>query len=401
MFGSLKKKLKEGVARLSGRDETAEKPEERPVPTPETPRPIEKKEEPKVPKPPKVEKKPAPVPKPPKEKPAREEPEMEVPKPEPEPEITKEPERPAPEPEPVAEPEPKKGRFARFREKVSTREITSKDIDDFFDESEVDLLQSNVAVSVIEKMKSDLKNDLVGKPIPRTRLADSVSESFRKSMLEMLDQGKIDIENIIKDAKKEGRPAVLMFLGYNGVGKTTTLAKIGKRLKDKGHSVVFAAADTFRSAALEQIEIHGKRLGIKVIKHGYGSDPAAVLFDAIEHAKSKGIDVVLADTAGRMHTNKNLADELKKISRVNKPDLKILVLDSLTGNDIVPQGERFNDMVGVDAIVVTKVDVDEKGGAIISASFVLKKPIIYITTGQEYGDIEEFDPEKIVKVLFS
>jgi fused signal recognition particle receptor len=191
----------------------------------------------------------------------------------------------------------------------------------------------------------------------------------------------------------------MVFLGFNGSGKTTTIARIGYLLKKNGLSCVFAAADSWRAAAIEQLEEHGSKLGIEVIKHKYGADPAAVIFDAVKHARAKDMDVVLADTAGRSHSNVNLMDELKKIIRVNKPDLKILVLDALAGNDIYDQCKLFNDAVGVDALIITKADVYEKGGATLSASFTIKKPILYIGVGQEYENLERFDPDKMVEKL--
>ncbi|MFH0956691.1 MAG: signal recognition particle-docking protein FtsY, partial [Candidatus Aenigmatarchaeota archaeon] len=224
-----------------------------------------------------------------------------------------------------------------------------------------------------------------------------IKESFEEILLETVRKGDVDIEKVIKKAKAEGRPATILFLGFNGSGKTTTVAKVARMLMDGGHRPVLAAADTFRAASIEQLEFHGRKLGIGVIKHGYGSDPAAVIFDARKHAESKGLDVVLADSAGRMHNNANLMDELKKVVRVNKPDLKILVIDSLTGNDVVSQAESFSVGVGIDGIVMTKMDVNEKGGSIISACHASGKPVMYIGTGQGYQDLKKFDPEKFVR----
>jgi fused signal recognition particle receptor len=170
-------------------------------------------------------------------------------------------------------------------------------------------------------------------------------------------------------------------------------------MKKSGLSCVFAAGDSWRAAAIEQLEEHGKNLGIDVIKHKYGADPAAVIFDAVKHAESKRVDVILADTAGRSHANANLMEELKKIIKVNKPDLKILVLDALTGNDIYDQCKLFNDAVGVDGMILTKADVYEKGGAALAASHTINKPILYMGIGQDYKDLEKFDSKKIVEKL--
>jgi fused signal recognition particle receptor len=185
----------------------------------------------------------------------------------------------------------------------------------------------------------------------------------------------------------------------NGGGKTTSIAKVAKYLMGKKYSVVLAAGDTFRAASIEQLEHHADRLGAKIIKHGYGADSASVIFDARKHAESRGIDVVLADTAGRTHVNENLMDELRKVMRVNKPELKILVVDSLTGNDAVEQAKLFDAGVGVDCVIMTKADVYEKGGSILSVSYAIKKPILFLGTGQGYDDLQKFEPGKFVKEL--
>jgi fused signal recognition particle receptor len=213
-------------------------------------------------------------------------------------------------------------------------------------------------------------------------------------LLDILNVPEIDLEKMVKEKK----PVVLLFLGFNGSGKTTCLSKVGKWLKDAGYSCVFAAADTFRAASLEQLEEHARRIGVKVIKHDYGADPAAVAFDAIEHAKANGIDFVLIDTAGRAHTNRNLMDQMQKIVKVNKPDAKLLVIDSLTGNDAVLQARMFNE-IDVDGVIFTKIDVNEKGGAILSVTHELRKPILFLSKGQEYSEFEKFESKKFVDQL--
>ena len=214
------------------------------------------------------------------------------------------------------------------------------------------------------------------------------------AMLDVMRQEKIDLAD--KIGKKDG-PFTIIFVGFNGVGKTTNLCKLAYKLKE--YKPILAAADTFRAASIEQLEEHGKRLGLRVVKHTYGADSAAVIFDAKKHAAASGSKLVLADTAGRSHSNVNLMDELKKVVRVNNPDMKILVLDSVTGNDIYDQCKLFNDAVGVDAIILTKADVYERGGAALSAAYTLKKPILYVGIGQNYDDLKEFNPEEIVKNL--
>jgi len=283
----------------------------------------------------------------------------------------------------------------RLTGRVLERKISEDDINSLFDEMELGLMEANMAVETIDFIKAEMKKLLVGKQLKRGDIEKDIRSSLEKIMLEIFDQGKIDLEGLAKSKK----PVCIVFLGFNGAGKTTSIAKLAQYLKNRHLDVVLAAGDTWRSAAIEQLEVHGNRLGIKVIKHKYGADSAAVIYDAVEHAKAKGTHFVLADTAGRSHSNQNLMDELKKVVRVNKPDLKILVMDSLAGNDLVEQARNFDAAVGVDAMIFTKVDVNEKGGGMVSACLTVKKPILYIGTGQAYDDIELFDAQKFVKDL--
>ena len=168
-----------------------------------------------------------------------------------------------------------------------------------------------------------------------------------------------------------------------------------------GYKPLLAAGDTYRAAGDIQLEKYAEKIDVPVIKHKHGSDSCAVIFDARKAAEARGYDVVLADTSGRMHTEKNLLEELKKICRVNKPDLKILVLDSLSGSDVISQFEFFDDAVGVDAVIFSKVDVNEKGGNILSVCFSYKKPVLFLGVGQGYDDLEAYNPEKLVKNLLA
>ena len=235
------------------------------------------------------------------------------------------------------------------------------------------------------------------------KLAVKLSSSFL-SQLANADVRWIRVRNIEEVIDSDEWVYDFTVPGYHNfvannfiVHNTTNLAKLAHRLKK--YKPVLAAGDTFRAASIEQLEEHGKRLGVDVVKHRYGADSAAVIFDAMRHASAKGSKLVLADTAGRSHINTNLMDELKKVCRVNKPDLKVLVLDALTGNDIYEQARLFNESVGVDAIILTKTDVYEKGGAALSAAYTIKKPILFLGSGQNYDDLVEFDAEKIVKNL--
>lgn len=292
-------------------------------------------------------------------------------------------------------PEEKKGFFTKFKEKITTKTINSDKFEELFWELETTLLENNVAVAVIDKIKEDLKKKLVDVPIKRSDIEDQIEDSLKESITEILSVEQIDLI----EKSKEKKPFVICFLGINGSGKTTSIAKVAKLFQDNGKTVVMAAADTFRAAAIEQLQQHADNLGIKMIRHDYKSDAAAVAFDAIKHAEAQKKDVVLIDTAGRLHSNKDLLDELKKIIRVANPDFKIFVGESITGNDCVEQAKQFNDAVGIDAIILAKADIDDKGGAALSVSYVTKKPVIYLGTGQGYENLEAFDKEKILKNL--
>ncbi|MAG78109.1 signal recognition particle-docking protein FtsY [archaeon] len=293
------------------------------------------------------------------------------------------------------EPKEKKGLLGKIKEKVTTKKINSKQFDEIFWELEVGLLENNVAFEVIEKIKEDLKIDLVDVPLQRGNIENIILNSLKKSVDEVLKDNDFDL---IKKAK-EKKPYVIVFIGVNGSGKTTSIAKMGHYLKEKGFSVVLAAADTFRAASIQQLEEQGKKLDVKVIKHDYGSDPAAVGFDAVKYAKQKGIDVVLIDTAGRQHSNVNLRDEMKKIIRVVNPDLKLYVGEMISGNDCIEQIKEFDKAIDIDGAILSKADIDEKGGTAISVSHVTGKPILFLGIGQELKDLEKFSKEKILEGL--
>ncbi|MBI2652672.1 signal recognition particle-docking protein FtsY [Candidatus Woesearchaeota archaeon] len=291
----------------------------------------------------------------------------------------------------------KKGFFESIKEKIITTKINEEQFEKLFWELELALMENNVAIEVIEKIKKDLKEELVEKPIKRTKVEETIQETLRGSIESLFEIKNIDLIEEIKN--KREKPYIIAFFGINGSGKTTSIAKLANMLKSKKISCVLAASDTFRAASIEQLQQHADKLGVKIIKHDYGSDPAAVAFDAIKHAKAKNIDAVLIDTAGRMHSNVNLIQEMQKIVRVTKPDLKIFVGESITGNDCVEQAKTFNDAIGIDGIILAKADVDDKGGAAVSVSYVTKKPILYLGTGQKYSDLQEFDSEIVIKGL--
>ncbi|RLE46801.1 signal recognition particle-docking protein FtsY [Candidatus Woesearchaeota archaeon] len=297
---------------------------------------------------------------------------------------------------PVFDEEKPKGFFRKLKHALTTKKISEGKFDELFWDLELALLENNTAIEVIEKIKSDLKRNIVEKPLPKGKIEEIIISSLRYS-IEDLFFPNFDLVDHIKHSEK--RPFVICFVGINGSGKTTTIAKVANLLQKNGLSVVMAAADTFRAAAIDQLQLHANNLGVKLIRHDYGSDPAAVAFDAVKHAESTGKDVVLIDTAGRIHSNVNLMEELSKIIRVAKPDLKIFVGESITGNDCTEQAKKFDDAVGIDGIILSKADVDDKGGAAISVSYVTKKPILYLGTGQEYDDLEFFRKEKILESI--
>jgi len=272
--------------------------------------------------------------------------------------------------------------------------LSESDLDDTLWNLQLELLQSDVAAETVEHLMNSLREKLAGHEIEKDRVTAFVSGKIREVLLETLTTGR-DI-NLVEFIKTHEKPVKIVFFGVNGTGKTTTIAKVAHYLMKNNLSCVLAAADTFRAGAIEQAEKHAHAVGIKVIRHQKGSDAAAVIYDAVEHAKSRGIDAVLADTAGRMQTNVNLMDEMKKIIRVNKPDLKIFVGDALTGNDALEQARTFNNSVGIDAVILTKMDADAKGGSALSITHEIKKPIILIGVGQKYDDLKEFDRQWFV-----
>ncbi|HEV2429350.1 MAG TPA: signal recognition particle-docking protein FtsY, partial [Thermoplasmata archaeon] len=285
-----------------------------------------------------------------------------------------------------------------FHEGFLARPIDPARLADILDELEVVLLQSDVALPVIERIRRDLKRELAGKKVRwGADLEAAVRTSLEASVRAILSQPEFDLMGRIR--AQAVKPYIVLFLGVNGTGKTTTVAKIAGKLRDAGCSVVIAAGDTFRAGAIEQLLVHGERLGIRVVRQQEGSDPAAVAFDAVQHAKAKGVDVVLIDTAGRQHTNENLIEEAKKIRRVVRPDCTLFVGDALSGNDVVQQAKLFQEALGLDGIVLTKLDADTKGGAALSLTFVTKRPIVYVGTGQGYADLGPFEADRMVERL--
>ena len=285
--------------------------------------------------------------------------------------------------------------------KVTTTELKAENLRPILSDFKMNLVENDVAFPVAERICDEMEKRL--DKIQVKRLEDRkkiVENNLREVLLEiMLTKNKIDFWKTAEEKRKKNEPFIIAFVGINGTGKTTTIAKICRLLNKKGYSAVIACSDTYRAGSIEQLEEHARRLGIKMVKHNYGADPAAVAYDTISHAKAHGINVVLIDTAGRMQTNQNLMNELAKVKRVVKPDLTILTLDSLIGNDAVMQAEEFHKSVGIDATILTKVDADVKGGSALSVTYITQQPILFIGTGQKYDDLQEFNPEKFIQMI--
>jgi fused signal recognition particle receptor len=294
-----------------------------------------------------------------------------------------------------------KSGFKGLVTKVTTTELKAENLQPILSDFKMTLAENDVAFPVADRIGNELEKRLTGVQVKRMEDRKKLLKNdLRQVLLEvMLTNNKINLLQKVEDKRKRGEPFVLLFVGINGTGKTTTIAKVAKYLRDKGFSVVLAGSDTYRAGSIEQLEEHAKRLGMRMIKHKYGADPAAVAYDAISHAKAHGVNVVLIDTAGRMQTNKNLMNELDKVKRVVQPDLTVLTLDSLIGNDAVMQAEEFHSCIGVDATILTKVDADVKGGSALSVTYVTQKPILFIGVGQTYKDLEVFYPEKFVDMI--
>ena len=296
--------------------------------------------------------------------------------------------------------EKKEGFFERIKSKIQKVKISEKEFEVYSDDLEMLLIENNVALEVAQKIIKELRERVVGKEFLRKEIESEIRDGLKEIIENILVEPFSIVDKIREKASDQSKePYVILFCGINGTGKTTTIAKIADHLKKNGISCVFAASDTFRAASIEQLKIHGEKLGVYVISQEYGADPAAVAFDAIKYAKKNFINCVLIDTAGRMHTAKNLIREIEKISKVCKPDLKIFVGESITGNDIIEQVKSFDWAINLDGIVLTKADIDEKGGTALSVGYILKKPILYLGTGQEYNKIEPFNKQKFIEKL--
>ena len=294
--------------------------------------------------------------------------------------------------------------FSNAAKSIGQKELSEKDLDESLFDLNVSLLESDVSQEVVDDLSKQLKQKLVGIKLQKDESAEQIlSDTLKNSFSSILSQaGSINLIQEIKSKKQnKAGPFKIVFLGINGTGKTTTVAKVANLIKKAGFSVVIAAADTHRAGAIEQISSHAEKLSIKVISQRYGADPSAVARDALEYARKHYIDVVLIDTAGRMQTAKNLMDEIGKIVKVIKPDLKLFVGDSLSGNDTINQAKEFFSYTEFDGAILTKADADAKGGSVISISYITSKPVIYLGVGQGYDDIIMFNKNKFVETIFA
>ena len=262
--------------------------------------------------------------------------------------------------------------------------------DEFYDELEEILITSDIGAETTDSIMDRLKDEIDAQHIRDTA---RVREVLGDILVELLEEN---------EKPTYSYPLVIMLSGVNGVGKTTAIGKLAKKFKKSGKTVTVAAADTFRAAAADQLTVWAERAGVRIIKHAEGADPAAVVFDAARSMKSKGGDVLLVDTAGRLHNKKNLMEELKKIARVAKrelPDAMILnyiVLDATTGQNAISQVEIFDEAIDIDGIILTKLDGTAKGGVVLAIAGELAVPVVYVGVGEGIDDLEDFDSKDFV-----
>lgn len=292
-----------------------------------------------------------------------------------------------------------RGHFSNLYDKITKSELRGKDLDKVLDEFHMTLIESDIALPAADYIRDQLKLRI--EQLQFTRFSDprgQVRGILQEILLSVLEKpGQVDFFRLVEEKKKKGEQLIVVFVGVNGTGKTTSIAKLAHILQKKRYSVILAAGDTYRAGSIQQLEEHARRIGVKTIKHDYGADAAAVAFDAVNYARAHGVNVVLIDTAGRMQTNKNLLEEMRKIVRVTKPDLTVLVVDALTGNDALEQGKVFGEAVKIDGIILAKLDADVKGGSSISLSYILGRPVLLVGTGQGYDDLETFQAKEIVR----
>jgi len=286
--------------------------------------------------------------------------------------------------------------LSELRRALSTKELSEEEVSAALEDLKWRLIEGEVALDAAEGLARDLRGALLGAKVRRGHQEEDVSSLVRGILLSWLRPLEAPP---LEEGVRRARPYVAVFLGINGGGKTTTIAKVAYALKRSGLRPIIAAADTFRAGAIEQLSLHAQRIGVEVVSQGYGADPAAVARDAVERAASRRYDAVLVDTAGRMYTKSHLMDELRKIVEVSGAHERIMIVDALTGNDAVSQAKEFDAAVGVDSVIVTKVDADVRGGVVLTLAYELRRPIRYLGVGQGYEDLRPFSAEALVGEL--
>jgi len=273
--------------------------------------------------------------------------------------------------------------------------LEEKDIAPALEEFELHLLRAEVALPVVEELKERLRKALINREVPRSRVGEEVGREAVKVLTSAVKGASFTewLEGIGE------RPVVIMLFGPNGSGKTTTAAKLAHLLKGRGLKVLLIGADTFRAASIEQLKEHGARIGVEVFEKGYGVKPSAVIYQGLEKARREGYDVVIIDTAGRQEVNANLMKELEKMVKVARPHLKLYVVESIGGNAVFNQVATYNRLVGIDGLIITKLDLDERGGVLLSASHTAQAPIFFLSLGQGYSDLKEYSPQLVEGIL--
>ena len=294
--------------------------------------------------------------------------------------------------------------FRGVAERIETSGISEKDLEQYREELVLNLIANDVAVEVAEEIGRKVAETLRSMRFKRFGdRSQQVKEVVRKAIESIIPEA--DLEKLIEEMRRKfeetGKPYVILFVGPNGSGKTTTIVKFAVYLKERGLTPLIAAADTFRAGAIEQVKKLADRAEIRVVSQRYGADSAAVARDAVDSARASGLPVVLIDTAGRTEVDRNLLEEMRKIKRVVNPDSVIYVGDALAGNVVVEQARKFDEYVGIDYVVLAKLDADAKGGSALSISHVIGKPIIFVGVGQEFKDLKPFNREFLLNTILA
>lgn len=291
--------------------------------------------------------------------------------------------------------------FSSFVERIKTAKPSAKEVDEVLSDFYMQLVSADVAVETAEAVVNDLRKILVEMKVPRFGEQEEIlRQTIRKAVASLLKD--VDISEIIKKADEKravGKPVVILFVGPNGSGKTTTVVKFAHYLRKRGYSVILASSDTFRAGAIEQLETLGAKAGFIVVSQHYGADPAAVAFDAVNKATSMRANFVLIDTAGRTEVDRGLLEEMRKIKRVVRPDYVVYTGDALAGNVAVNQAKMFDQVIGIDFVVLSKVDADAKGGSALSISHATGKPLLFLGVGQSLDDLEDRPSKRLLENL--